>query len=269
MCWESGMRVNIPNFDGNTLNPEGFIDWLVVVEEVFEFKEVLENKRVSLIATKLCGRASAWWQQLNQTRENNGVADDDYEEPLVFDDDQYEEEIVSGDVGVNLMVRRSCLTPKVVGDDWLKHNIFQSTCTILGKVCTFVVDTGSCNNLIAKEEVQKLGLKTENRPKHYKLQWLKKGGKVTISKRVLTAFFMGTTYKDSVWCDVVPMDAYHLLLGDDIFVLIGKEVAKDSKIPKAMIPLLEEFFDVFPDELPDGLPPLRDIQHHIDLESGS
>ncbi|GJR41725.1 hypothetical protein Tco_1309828 [Tanacetum coccineum] len=66
--WESGMRVNIPEFDGNTLNPEGFIDWLVAVEEVFEFKDVPENKRVSLIATKLRGRASAWWQQLKLTR---------------------------------------------------------------------------------------------------------------------------------------------------------------------------------------------------------
>ncbi|GJW69897.1 putative reverse transcriptase domain-containing protein [Tanacetum coccineum] len=83
--------------------------------------------------------------------EDDGVADNDYEEDLVFDDDQYEEEIVSGDVRVNLMVRRSCLTLKVVGDDWLKHNIFQSTCTILGKVCTFVVDPESCDNLIAEE----------------------------------------------------------------------------------------------------------------------
>ncbi|GKB45091.1 putative reverse transcriptase domain-containing protein [Tanacetum coccineum] len=87
--------------------------------------------------------------------EDNSVADDDYKEPLVFDDDQYEEEIVSGDVGVNLMVRRSCLTPKAVGDDWLKHIIFQST--ILGKVYTFVVNPGSCDNLIAEKAVQKLG----------------------------------------------------------------------------------------------------------------
>ncbi|GKG08512.1 hypothetical protein Tco_0334344 [Tanacetum coccineum] len=58
-------------------------------------------------------------------------------------------------------------------------------------------------------------------------------------------------------------------MGDNIFVLIRKEVAEDSEIPKAMIPLLEEFSDVFPDELPDGLPPLHDIQHHIDLEHGS
>ena len=66
--WESGMRVNIPEFDGDTLAPEKFIDWLVAVEEVFEFKEVPENKKVSLIATRLRGRASAWWQQLKLTR---------------------------------------------------------------------------------------------------------------------------------------------------------------------------------------------------------
>ncbi|GKC25600.1 putative reverse transcriptase domain-containing protein [Tanacetum coccineum] len=252
--WESGMRVNILEFDGNNLNIDGFINWLVAVEEVFDFKEVPENKRDSLIAAKLRGRASAWWQQLKLTRErvgkprtkvgggntgpvskgvgssglkcfncgepghrqseykkagkrhlftdeeweDEGVVDDEYEEPPVFDDDQYEQEIVNGDVRVNLMVRRSCLTPKAAGDDWLKHNIFQSTCTILGKVCTFVVDSGSCDNLIAKKAVQKLGLKTENRPKPYKLQWLKKGGEVTISKRVLVAFSVGTTYKDSV-----------------------------------------------------------------------
>ncbi|GKA02528.1 hypothetical protein Tco_0675193 [Tanacetum coccineum] len=66
--WESGMRVNILDFAGDTLSPQGFIDWLVAVEEVFDFKEFPENKRVSLIATKLRGRASAWWQQLKLTR---------------------------------------------------------------------------------------------------------------------------------------------------------------------------------------------------------
>ncbi|GKC73570.1 hypothetical protein Tco_1119453, partial [Tanacetum coccineum] len=51
--WESRMRVNIPEFNKDTLNLEGFIDWIVAVEKVFEFKKVPENKRVSLIATKL------------------------------------------------------------------------------------------------------------------------------------------------------------------------------------------------------------------------
>nr|GFD29962.1 putative reverse transcriptase domain-containing protein [Tanacetum cinerariifolium] len=58
----------------------------------------------------------------------------DYEVAPVYDEEpEYEEEYVSGDVGMNLVVMRSCLTPKADGDDWLKHNIFQSTSTILGK----------------------------------------------------------------------------------------------------------------------------------------
>nr|GEY06462.1 reverse transcriptase domain-containing protein [Tanacetum cinerariifolium] len=56
---------------------------------------------------------------------------------------------------------------------------------------------------------------------------------------------------------------------DDAFLLIGKEVAPNSEILKAMFPLLEEFSDVFHDELPYALPPLCDIQHHIDLEPSS
>ncbi|GKA37511.1 putative reverse transcriptase domain-containing protein, partial [Tanacetum coccineum] len=40
--WESRMRVNIPDFAGDTLSPEGFIDWLVAVEEVAEDSEIPE-----------------------------------------------------------------------------------------------------------------------------------------------------------------------------------------------------------------------------------
>ena len=44
-----------------------------------------------------------------------------------------------------------------------------------------------------------------------------------------------------------------------------KGVEGDIPIPTEVVKVLEEYVDVIPNELPDGLPPKRDIQHHIDL----
>ncbi|PKI44058.1 hypothetical protein CRG98_035545 [Punica granatum] len=44
-----------------------------------------------------------------------------------------EEEIVTGDGVPNLVVRRSCMTPRAADENWLRNNIFQSTCTIGNK----------------------------------------------------------------------------------------------------------------------------------------
>ncbi|KAK1627943.1 hypothetical protein QYE76_002258 [Lolium multiflorum] len=42
-----------------------------------------------------------------------------------------------------------------------------------------------------------------------------------------------------------------------------------TNIPPSLLYLLQEFQDVFPDELPHGLPPLRGIEHRIDLIPGA
>ena len=54
--------------------------------------------------------------------------------------------------------------------------------------------------------------------------------------------------------------------------LVAKEVPADSSIvnvPLEVKNLLDDFVDMVPDELPSKLPPLRDIQHAIDLVPGS
>ena len=133
----------------------------------------------------------------------------------VYDKKEPADEVhLEGDVGTVLVVRRSCFTPKASAEEhWLRSNIFQSTCTIKDKVCRFVIDGGSCENLVSVEAIKKLDILTENHPKPYKLAWLKKGGEVIVSKRALVAFSVGKKYKYCVWCDVVAMDAFHLLLG--------------------------------------------------------
>jgi len=60
--------------------------------------------------------------------------------------------------------------------------------------------------------VEKLKLNYENCPTPYCVTWIKKGNEVIIDKRCLTSFSIGNTYQDEVWCDMIPMDACHILL---------------------------------------------------------
>ena len=60
--------------------------------------------------------------------------------------------------------------------------------------------------------VEKLALPTISHTKPYKLQWLGEVGEIIVNKQVLINFSIGK-YKDEVLCDVVPMEATHILLG--------------------------------------------------------
>ena len=59
--------------------------------------------------------------------------------------------------------------------------------------------------------VDKLGLPTISHTKPYKLKWLSEVGEIVVNKQVLIHFSIGK-YKDEVLCDVVPMEATHVLL---------------------------------------------------------
>ncbi|XP_010521308.1 PREDICTED: uncharacterized protein LOC104800237 [Tarenaya hassleriana] len=188
--------------------------------------------------------------------------------------------------------------------------------------------------------VKKLGLDSEKHPHPYKLQWLNNSGEIKVTERVKVPFSIGR-YQDEVTCDVVPMQAGHMLLGRPwqfdrevshdgranqySFVYNKRKIvlaplspsqvhemqlklAKDTEAKKknfylkasqvdravrqeqavllmvfkdvmnlrtevptdnpAISRLLERFRDVFPDEIPAGLPPIRGIEHQIDLVPG-
>ncbi|KAH6814511.1 hypothetical protein C2S51_023529 [Perilla frutescens var. frutescens] len=62
--WETRLRIDIPEFDGS-LAVEDFLDWLSSIEEILDYKEVSDDCRVPLVATRLCSHALAWWNTLN------------------------------------------------------------------------------------------------------------------------------------------------------------------------------------------------------------
>ncbi|XP_013588872.1 uncharacterized protein LOC106363133 [Brassica napus] len=133
-----------------------------------------------------------------------------------YDSDSQQEpeiELIAGDTGAHtLVLRRNCLLPRSTQESWLRSTLFRSTCTINGKICKLIIDSGSCTNVLSALAVKKLDLKTVAHPSPYKLAWLNKGIEITVSRQTEVSFSIGS-YLDTVCCDVVPMDACHLLLG--------------------------------------------------------
>jgi hypothetical protein len=80
------------------------------------------------------------------------------------------------------------------------------------RVCKVIIDSGSMDNLVSTEMVEKLELKTTAHPRPYKVSWLQKGHQVMVSQQCQVEFKIGG-YKDEILCDVIPMDVCHILLG--------------------------------------------------------
>nr|XP_027127774.1 uncharacterized protein LOC113743905 [Coffea arabica] len=141
---------------------------------------------------------------------NGDIVTDDEEEdykdmpPLVEEEDEIEEVPTQDKVG---LVARRALATQASKDELQRDNIFYTRCHVTNKVCSLVIDPGSCTNVASALMVEKLNLPTSEHPRPYKLQWLNNSG--------------------------------------------------------------EEYQDVFPEDIPNGLPPLRGIEHQIDFIPGS
>lgn len=92
-----------------------------------------------------------------------------------------------------------------------RKNILHTRCLIGGKVCIMIIDGRSCTNVASTTLMEKLGLKCVKHSKSYKLQWLNDSGEMKVTKQVEIPFAIGR-YFDEVTCDVVQMQADHLLL---------------------------------------------------------
>ncbi|KAL5741521.1 hypothetical protein ACOSP7_028253 [Xanthoceras sorbifolium] len=146
-----------------------------------------------------------------------------------------------------------------------------------------------------------------------KLQWLNDSGEVRVNKQVFVSFSIGK-YKDEVVCDVVPMNAGHILLGrpwqfdrhvthdgytnrysfvlhkrpitlvpltprqvyedqvrlkDERDVKKESESSKEKEVDEKKRETKQDFDEVFPEEMPIGLPPIRGIEHQIDFVPGA
>ncbi|XP_060190610.1 uncharacterized protein LOC132619861 [Lycium barbarum] len=249
-----------------------------------------------------------------------------------------------------------------------RENLFHARCKIVDKVCSLIIDGGSCTNAVSQFLVESMKFPTHKHTKPYKLQWFNECGEMRVNKQAIIKFSIGK-YKDEILCDVVPMQACHLLLGrpwqfdvdaqhsgrtnkysfvvkgkkyilnpltpyqvsedyrvmrelrekyqreereksakENLLVISGEGTSQDSSkkcllakpsnclkgvderhfmvclvnkdlllnanqatstLPSSMYSLLQEYEALFPEEIPDGLPPLRGIEHQINFVPGS
>ncbi|XP_024015852.1 uncharacterized protein LOC112089109 [Eutrema salsugineum] len=256
-------------------------------------------------------------------------------------DDEYGD-IAYPDTGELLVTRRVLSVMVKPAETIQRENIFHSRCTIKGKVCNLIFDGGSCTNVASAHMVDKLGLERTKHPRPYRLRWLDDKVELKITDQVTIPFSIGK-YQDQVVCDVVPMQAGHLLLGrpwqfdretkhdgrtnmytlmhnkrkvslapltpsqvhelqmqmlkekesisksnflvqpsyvrkvfaakHTMLLMIFKELLSAGlgglELPPEITDLLDRFKDVFPEEMPEGLPPIRGIEHQIDFIPGA
>nr|GEW48401.1 hypothetical protein [Tanacetum cinerariifolium] len=100
--------------------------------------------------------------------------------------------------------------------------------------------------------------------------WIKKGPTFKVTEICKVSLAIGKYYNELVTCDVVDMEACHVLLErtwqhDVDATHKGIKDVMENAIPTIIKPLLAEFSKIMADDTPDALTPLRNIQHQIDL----
>ena len=109
------------------------------------------------------------------------------------------------------MIRRALNTQRSSQDEQ-RENIFHSRCTIQGKLCSLIIDSGSCSNVASTSLVEKLSLQTSVQPHPYNIEWLNQGNGLLVHSRCLVTFSIGKSYVGEVWCDIIPIHVCHVLL---------------------------------------------------------
>jgi hypothetical protein len=149
-------------------------------------------------------------------RDNGEVmtaSEDDSDEMPELVDASDDDGVVYPVTGESLVARRALNTHIKVDDtEQQRENIFHTRCHVNNKVCSMIIDGGSCTNVASTILVEKLNLPTLKHSRPYKLQWLNDCGEVRVDRQVLVTFSIGK-YLDEVCCDVVPMHVGHILLG--------------------------------------------------------
>jgi len=89
--------------------------------------------------------------------------------------------------------------------------VFYTYTTHEGKNYKLMIDVGSYADIITKTALEKMGLKAEPHLHPYNMNWVDKTTQSIIQNCQVHIHM--SSYNDRVWCDVLDIDAAHILLG--------------------------------------------------------
>nr|GEW20968.1 putative ribonuclease H-like domain-containing protein [Tanacetum cinerariifolium] len=320
-----GIHTEIPEFEGR-LCPDDFLDWLRMVDRIFDFHDTPDHIKVKLVAIRLKKSASLWWDHV----QNQRYQEEENEEQTIarflgslrtdISDVVYLKQYYSfHDVcrlALKLEKQLSTKQKTTTRFDSSSHTPQSATCPV--RVGPIKADPPALTSVSSTPTTSSLRCFKCQGIDPYQLTWLKKGNLVKVTHRCLVHFSIGNKYTDELWCEVIPMDACHILLErpwlydhrvkhdgyhnaytykkDGVSITLAALNPKDSPpnrvlISKtdfvglvkvsppsvvfgllmieenlviaaamlSMVPLLNEFKDVFPEEIPAGLPVIREI----------
>jgi hypothetical protein len=116
-----------------------------------------------------CGKAGhKSWECTERKKEGEG-------ESHISEAQRRNVEVEGAKDGTSLMLRKVLLKPKTeVEKPVQRNNLFRTACKTKDKVCKVIIDSGSTDNLVSKEMVEKLEMETTAHLKPYKVSWLQK-----------------------------------------------------------------------------------------------
>jgi len=96
------------------------------------------------------------------------------------------------ETGEDLILNKVLLKPaKEVVEQTQRKELFRTVCKSHGKCCKLIIDSGSTDNWVATEMVEKLGLKRLKHPTPYKVSWLQKGHQLLVDEQCEVEFCIG------------------------------------------------------------------------------
>lgn len=95
-----------------------------------------------------------------------------------------EQSAVVGD----LLVARQVLNLQIKEEENnQRENLFHTRCFVNNKVCSIIINGGSCMDMASTNLVEKLALPTLKHSRTYRLQWLNDCGEIEVTKQVLVS----------------------------------------------------------------------------------